>query len=48
MEQDKILLLADLETLYPSLYDLFNQNFTIVSEKNIRELLWEVQIILFL
>ena len=33
MEQDKILLLADLESVYPSLYDLFNQNFTIVSGK---------------
>ena len=34
MEQDKILLLADLECIYPSLYDLFNQNFTVVSGKN--------------
>ena len=33
MEQDKILLLADLESVYPSLYDLFNQNFTIASGK---------------
>ena len=33
MEQDKILLLNDLESVYPSLYDLFNQNFTIVSGK---------------
>ena len=33
MEQDKILLLTDLESVYPSLYDLFNQNFTIVSGK---------------
>ena len=43
MEQDKILLLADLESVYPSLYDLFNQNF----EKNTQELLWEVLIIHF-
>ena len=34
MEQNKVLLLSDLESVYPSLYDLFNQNFTIVSEKN--------------
>jgi len=34
MEQNKILLLSDLEALYPSLYDLFNQNFTVVSQKN--------------
>ena len=34
MEQNKILLLSDLEAVYPSLYDLFNQNFTVVSKKN--------------
>ena len=34
MEQGKVLLLKDLESIYPSLYDLFNQNFTVVSEKN--------------
>jgi len=34
MEQNKILLLTDLEAVYPSLYDLFNQNFTVVSKKN--------------
>ncbi len=34
MEMGKILLLKDLESIYPSLYDLFNQNFTIVSGKN--------------
>ena len=34
MEQNKILLLSDLEAMYPSLYDLFNQNFTVVSKKN--------------
>ena len=34
MEQNKVLLLSDLESVYPSLYDLFNQNFTVVSEKN--------------
>ena len=34
MEQKKVLLLTDLEPVYPALYDLFNQNFTVVSEKN--------------
>ena len=34
MEHNKVLLLKDLESVYPSLYDLFNQNFTVVSEKN--------------
>ena len=34
MEQNKILLLSDLDAVYPSLYDLFNQNFTVVSKKN--------------
>ena len=34
MEQNKILLLSDLEAIYPSLYDLFNQNFTVVGKKN--------------
>ena len=34
MEQNKVLLLNDLESVYPALYDLFNQNFTVVSEKN--------------
>ena len=34
MEQNKVLLLSDLESVYPALYDLFNQNFTVVSDKN--------------
>ena len=34
MEQKKVLLLTDLEPVYPALYDLFNQNFTVVGEKN--------------
>ena len=34
MEQDKVLLLTDLEPLYPALYDLFNQNFTVMGNKN--------------
>ena len=28
METDNILILRDLDMIYPSLYDLFNQNFT--------------------
>ena len=34
MEQDKVLILNNLGTVYPGLYDLFNQNFTEVSKKN--------------
>ena len=34
MEQNKVLLLTELEAVYPALYDLFNQNFTVVSDKN--------------
>ena len=34
MEQNKALLLTDLEPVYPALYDLFNQNFINVSKKN--------------
>ena len=34
MEQGKVLILNNLESVYPALYDLFNQNFTKVSEKN--------------
>ena len=34
MEEGKVLILKDLESIYPSLYDLFNQNFTKVSNKN--------------
>jgi hypothetical protein len=34
MEQGDILVLKDLQTIYPSLYDLFNQNFTSVGGKN--------------
>ena len=33
MEQDNVLILKNLESVYPALYDLFNQNFTIVSNK---------------
>ena len=34
MEEDKVLILKNLEPVYPALYDLFNQNFTKVSNKN--------------
>ena len=34
MEQGKILIMENLETVYPAMYDLFNQNFTVVSNKN--------------
>ena len=44
MEQNKILLLSDLDAMY----DLFNQNFTFVSKKITQELLWGVLIIHFL
>ncbi len=33
MEQGKLLILKNLESVYPALYDLFNQNFTEVSKK---------------
>ena len=34
MEQGKVLILNNLEIIYPSLYDLFNQNFKKVGKKN--------------
>ena len=34
MEQGKVLILKNLEFIYPALYDLFNQNFTKMSKKN--------------
>ena len=34
MEQGNILILKHLESVYPALYDLFNQNFTEVNQKN--------------
>ena len=33
LEQDKILILENLDSVYPALYDLFNQNFVIVANK---------------
>ena len=34
MGRGNILILKNLETVYPSMYDLFNQNFTRIGEKN--------------
>ena len=34
MEKGKILIMENLETVYPSMYDLFNQNYTVFSDKN--------------
>ena len=34
MEKGGILILKNLETVYPSMYDLFNQNFTVIGNKN--------------
>ena len=34
MEQGKLLVLKKLESVYPALYELFNQNFTEVGNKN--------------
>jgi hypothetical protein len=34
MENGNILILKDLESVYPAMYDLFNQNFTVLSNKN--------------
>ena len=37
METDNILILRELDIIYPSLFDLFNQNFTIMGEKKFEE-----------
>ena len=34
MERGNILILKSLESVYPAMYDLFNQNFTVLSNKN--------------
>ena len=34
MERKNILILKNLDSVYPSMYDLFNQNFTVISGKN--------------
>ena len=41
METDNILILKDLDMIYPSLYDLFNQNFTIMGEKKFARIAFE-------
>ena len=34
MENGNILIMKDLDSVYPAMYDLFNQNFTVLSNKN--------------
>ena len=34
MEQGETIILKDLESVFPALYDVFNQNFTVVGERN--------------
>ena len=34
MEKGETIILKDLESVYPALYDVFNQNFTVTSNKN--------------
>ena len=41
METDNVLILRDLDIIYPSLYDLFNQNFTIMGEKKYARIAFE-------
>ena len=41
MESDNILILKDLDMIYPSLYDLFNQNFIIMGEKKYARIAFE-------
>ena len=41
METDNILILKDLDIIYPSLYDLFNQNFTIMGNKQFARIAFE-------
>ena len=41
METDNVLILRDLDIIYPSLYDLFNQNFTIMGEKKFARIAFE-------
>ena len=41
METDDILILKDLDVIYPSLYDLFNQNFTIMGNKQFARIAFE-------
>ena len=41
METENVLILRDLNMVYPSLYDLFNQNFTIMGEKRFARIAFE-------
>ena len=41
MENDNILILRDLDMIYASLYDLFNQNFTCMGEKKFARIAFE-------
>ena len=41
METDNILILRDLDIIYPSLYDLFNQNFTCMGDKKFARIAFE-------
>lgn len=34
MENGSIVIMQNLDQIYPSLYDLFNQNFTIIQDRN--------------
>ena len=41
METDNILILRDLDIIYPSLFDLFNQNFTYMGDKKFARIAFE-------
>ena len=41
METDNVLILKDLDMIYPSLYDLFNQNFIMMGEKKFARIAYE-------
>jgi hypothetical protein len=41
METDNVLILRNLDMIYPSLYDLFNQNFTVMGDKRYARIAFE-------
>ena len=41
MESDNILILRDLDMIYASLYDIFNQNFTCMGDKKFARIAFE-------
>ena len=41
METDNILILQNLDMIYPALYDLFNQNYTFMSDKRYARIVFE-------